>query len=147
MSEQHHGRPDGRDDHGTEQIGSVGEEAVKLMAALSGWARDHGEEAAETARGLADGLAQGLDEAAAHAAGPDRAEGAPECRWCPVCQVLHAVRGTSPEVRAHLAGAATSLAQAFSAMLASPTQPRTSHGHQQHDGGVERIPLDEEETP
>lgn len=136
----------GHDADRPEQVGSVAEEAVKLMAALSGWARDHGEEAAETARGLADGLAQGLDDAAAHV-GADRSEAAPECRWCPVCQVLHAVRGTSPEVRAHLAGAATSLAQAFNAMLASPGQPRPTHGHQQRDGGVEHIPLDEEESP
>ncbi|GAB3252726.1 hypothetical protein GCM10027425_11470 [Alteromonas gracilis] len=132
-----------------EAVGSVAEEAVKLMAALGDWARDHGEEAAETARGMADGMRHGLAEAAEHAsAGAGRDEVAAECRWCPVCQVLHAVRGTSPEVRAHLAGAATSLAQAFNAMMASPSRPdaRPGSGRQRPDG-VEHIPLDEEETP
>ncbi|MGC4112384.1 MAG: hypothetical protein QM747_18585 [Nocardioides sp.] len=102
-----------------EPVGSVAEEAAKLLGALSGWAKEHG-----------DGFASLSDELHEHLA-----TDAPECTWCPVCRVISVVRQTSPEVRSHLTSAATSLALALSGMLA--TQPPS-------ETGVERIDLDDD---
>ncbi|HEX3930689.1 MAG TPA: hypothetical protein VHW64_08295 [Nocardioides sp.] len=102
-----------------EAVGSVADEAMKLLGALSGWAKEHG-----------DGFGALSDELHAHLS-----TDAPECTWCPVCRVVAAVRETSPEVRSHLTSAATSLAAAVSGMLS--TQPP-------RDTGVERIDLDDE---
>ncbi|GGO69818.1 hypothetical protein GCM10012276_06930 [Nocardioides deserti] len=118
-------------------MGSVAEEAAKLFGALGDWAQDQGS-------GLG-GLGAGLGGFAAHAAAAAQgaeehpATGAPECTWCPVCRAVHAVRRTSPEVRAHLTAAASSLLQAAAeAMATAVPQDR-----QQPDGpGVERIDLD-----
>ena len=64
------------------------------------------------------------------------ATGSPECAWCPVCRTVSAIRQTSPEVRAHLASAASSLMMAVSGMMATHPGGR--------DAGVERIDLDAE---
>jgi hypothetical protein len=106
------------DDH--EQVGSVAEEAMKLFGAFSSWAKEHGE-----------GLSSLTDDLHEHVA-----TGSPECTWCPVCRTVAAVRQTSPEVRAHLATAASSLMLAVSGMMAS--HPPAS------DGRVERIDLDDD---
>jgi hypothetical protein len=108
---------------GQEPVGSVTEEAAKLLGALSGWAKEHGE-----------GVSALTDELHAHIT-----TDAPECTWCPVCRGFAAVRQTSPEVRAHLTSAATSLALALSGMLATRPPPRGA--------GVERIDLDDEDEP
>lgn len=101
-------------------IGSVTEEAVKLLGALSGWARD-------ASHGVEEHLAAGAPEC-------------PECRWCPICRTVHAVRELSPEVRTQLATAATSLLNAAAGLLATavPEQRASSGGH-----GVEHIDLDD----
>ena len=98
------------------EVGSLAEEATKLIGALSGWAREHG-------GGLAHGLsdAAGQAGAAAHDANDHLATGSVECTTCPWCRTVHAVRGLSPEVRSHLSSAASSLAQAANAFLS--TQP------------------------
>ena len=75
---------------GSEPVGSLGEEAARLLAALQD-RTGHGEHAA------ADG----------------------DCRYCPLCRAIGVVRATPPEVREHLTAAATSLAQAVSALLAT----------------------------
>jgi hypothetical protein len=123
---QHDGTATGSD----APVGSVGEEAVKLFGALSDWAREQGHDYAGTASGAADALGGVLHDVNEHLA-TDSAE----CRYCPVCQVVHVVRRTSPEVRTHLVQAATSLMQAAAGLLATrtDTQPRP---------GVERIDLD-----
>ena len=53
---------------------------------------------------------------------------------------MHVVRQTSPEVRAHLAVAASSLLQAAAGMLATAV-PDDARGRV---GGVERIDLDDD---
>jgi hypothetical protein len=106
------------DDH--EPVGSVAEEAAKLFGALTGWAKEHGE-----------GVSSLADELQDHVA-----TGGPECNWCPLCRTVAAVRQTSPEVRAHLATAASSLMLAVSGMMA----PHPSGS----DGRVERIDLDDD---
>lgn len=115
-------------------VGSVGEEAAKLFGALSDWARDQG-----AGPGAGPGAGAGAREALAHGlheVGEHLATGSAECRYCPVCQVIHVVRQTSPEVRAHLASAAGSLAQAAAGLLA--TAPPSERGP------VERIDLDDD---
>lgn len=99
---------------GGEEIGSVGEEAAKLFAALSGWARDQGIDHAESAAGAAAAMAETM-----HTVNEHLATGGADCRYCPVCQVIQAVRTTSPEVKEHLAVAASSLMHAAAGVLAT----------------------------
>lgn len=97
-----------------EQVGSVGEEAAKLLSALQDWARENGGEYADAAAGAAKGASSFFEDVNEHVA-----TGGAECRYCPLCQVISAVRQTSPEVRHHLASAAGSLAQALAGLLAT----------------------------
>ena len=102
-----------------EQVGSLADEAVRLFGALSDWARDATEEVNE-----------------------HLATGSAECTWCPVCRTVHAVRQASPEVRAHLAVAASALLQAAAGVLA--TAVPTEGGAGARDSGVEHIDLDDD---
>ena len=149
MSEQ---PPRGPGDQGPaeepgEDVGSVAEEAAKLFGALSDWAKDQGqdwaqdwaqgvsgiaEQAARTAHQVHEHLDENLRE--------NLANGSPECRYCPVCRTIHVVRELSPEVRAHLTTAATSLMQAAAGVMAAQ-QGGTGARRQ----GVERIDLDDAE--
>jgi hypothetical protein len=95
-------------------VGSVGEEAAKLLGALSDWAKD---------------AAQDVDR--------HIATGAEECTYCPICRTVHAVRGLSPEVKAQLATAATTFLQAAAGLMASAARDQ-----QARQGGVEHIDLD-----
>ena len=119
-----------------EPVGSVGEEAVKLLQALQGWAKDTSGEYAEAGAAAAAGAASTLGSINEHIA-----TGGDDCRYCPVCQVISTVRQASPEVRAHLATAASSLAQAFAGMLATP-DPAAAR----RDAPVEKIDLDADEA-
>lgn len=123
---------------GPDEVGSVADEAAKLFGALSGWARDHGSD-------LGDGLAGLAAHAAASARDVDEhlATGSAECTYCPICRTVHAVRQTSPEVRAHLAVAAASLVQAAAGILATvvPDEDRPAPAR---GDGVEHIDLDDD---
>jgi hypothetical protein len=110
------GDDQGSGEPGGDPVGSVGEEAAKLFAALSGWARDHGSDYAASAAGAAAAMSETM-----HTIDEHIATGSEDCRYCPLCQVIHAVRSTSPEVKAHLAVAASSLAQAVAGVLATRT--------------------------
>jgi hypothetical protein len=90
------------------EVGALADEAAKLLGALGDWARDQ-----------------------------HLATGAPECTYCPLCRTVHALRHTSPEVRAHLATAATSLVQAVSGLLATAVPEDRARS------GVEHIDLDD----
>jgi hypothetical protein len=107
-----------------EPVGSVAEEAAKLLGALSGWAREHG----DGVTAMADSMSHELHD--------HLATGSPECAWCPVCRTVATIRHTSPDVRAHLASAASSLMMAVSVMMASHSAGR--------DGTGERIDLDDD---
>ena len=122
------------DPGGRDPVGSVSEEALKLFGALSDWARDHGSDLGQGLSGLADQAAASVRDVDEHLA-----TGAPECTYCPICRTVHAVRQTSPEVRAHLAVAASSLLQAAAGILAA-----AAPGDARARGGVERIDLDDE---
>ena len=105
-----------------EPVGSLAEEAARLMHALKDWAEDRGGEYAGATAAAAAGAAD-----AAHQWREHVADGGTECTLCPVCRVIAAVRGTSPEVRQHLSAAASSLMQAAAGMMATEvpeTAPR-----------------------
>jgi hypothetical protein len=137
MSNPGDGAPPGDDDaengQGPQQepVGSLGEEAAKLLGALSDWARDQGTDYAGTASGAAGAFSHALHEVDEHVA-----TGSADCRYCPVCKVIHVVRQTSPEVRTHLAMAAGSLMNAAAGLLATQTE-------QAARPGVEKIDLDD----
>ena len=71
--------------------------------------------------------------------GEHLATDAVECTYCPVCRAVHAVRSTSPEVREHLANAASSLLLAVNGLLTGRPHsgPDSPSGEQ-----FERIDLD-----
>jgi len=110
------------DESGADHVGSVAEEAAKLFGALSGWAREQGE---EVGHGLGHGVGQGVAGAAqgisefAHNVNEHFATGGEDCLYCPICRGVHFVRSTSPEVREHLVTAASSLLQAAAGLMAS----------------------------
>ena len=114
-----------------EPNGRVAEEAAKLFAAFSGWARDQGTDYAGSAAGAAAAMS-----GTAHSINEHIATGSEECRYCPVCQVIHAVRATSPEVKEHLAVAASSLMHAAAGLL-------STHVPQDKPSPVEKIDLDD----
>lgn len=115
------------------EVGSLGEEAARLMDALGEWAREQGHDVGDGVSGLANaavGAARGVDE--------HFATGSEDCRYCPVCRAVHVVRQTSPEVRAHLATAAHSLLQAAAGLVgtAVPDEQRSPTNY-------ERITVDD----
>lgn len=103
-----------------EPVGSLAEEAAKLLGALAG----------------ADFASQALRDVDEHLGA-----GADECRYCPLCRTVHAVRRASPEVRTHLATAASALLQAAAGLVAAAAagaaDPRPADG-------VERIDLEDD---
>ena len=120
-----------------EPVGSLGVEAAKLLAALQDWAKDSGGEYVEAATAAASGAATGLHDLDEHLA-----TGGPDCCYCPVCRVISAVRGTSPEVKAHLRLAATSLVDAAAGMLATHTGTSGAQEAGRRGSPVEKIDLD-----
>lgn len=124
----------GHENPGHENIGSVGEEATKLLGALGDWAKAQSGGHAENVAGLASDLNDRIRDIDQHLA-----TDAEECRYCPVCRVIHVVRSASPEVRDNLMLAATSMMHAAAAFLATQTPTR------ERPGGVEHIDLDDEE--
>lgn len=114
-------RQDGEPDDGgpgDPGVGSLAEETAKLIGALSGWAREHGADVGRGGSGLADHLVDRVSTAA-HELDDHVATGAPECTVCPICRTVHAVRQLSPEVKEHLAVAASSLVQAAAGVMAT----------------------------
>ena len=84
---------------GRSDVGSAGEEAARLFAAVEEWARTR-------AHAL-------LDE-------EHLATGSPECQVCPVCQAVGALRHVRPEAVEHLLDAAASFVAALRSTAASP---------------------------
>ncbi len=108
------------------EVGSLAEEAAKLLGVLSGWAEEHHlDDVADRAGAVGQDLHDHLST------------GAAECTYCPICQTVRLLRDTSPEVRAHLAAAGASLAQALTATLQAATTTAEEHP-------VERIPVDDD---
>lgn len=110
----------GEQDGDAEDLGSVAEEAVKLLGALSGWAKD-----------------------ATHDLDQHLATGSAECTVCPICRTVHVVRGLSPEVKTQLATAATSLLNAAAGLLATAVPDQADPASR---AGVEHIDLDDDDA-
>jgi hypothetical protein len=96
-----------------EPVGSVGDEAAKLLGALADWA---GDQLGDRVREVNDHIATGDAE----------------CLYCPICRTVHAVREASPEVKAQLAQAASTFLQAAAGLLsaagaAEPASSRVQH--------------------
>ena len=120
-----------------EPVGSVTEEAAKLLHALQDWAKDSGSEYAGAAASAAEGAAS-----AAHRINEHVATAGAACTYCPLCRVITAVRDTSPEVKEHLSTAVTSLMQAAAGMMATPVpDPATRRS----DSTVEKIDLSDDD--
>ncbi len=117
---------------GDEDVGTVADEAAKLLGALRDWASESGAAHSGAAATAASSLASGLKDFNEHIS-----TGAEECRYCPLCRGIDAVRQVSPEVRAHLIVAASSLLQAASGLLETHVPAR-----EPHESGVQRIDLD-----
>jgi hypothetical protein len=85
-----------KDEGGGNEVGSLGDEAARLFAAAADWARQHtgdsGTASASSTPRFGDWLGQ-----------EHIATGAPECRWCPICQAIGLLRTTSPDVKEHVA--------------------------------------------
>ncbi len=104
-----------------EPVGSVGDEAAKLLGALADWASDH---VGDTVRDVNE-----------HIATSDA-----ECLYCPICRTVHAVRQASPEVKTQLTTAATAFLQAAAGLLAGvghsePPPSRVQHIDLDPDAG------------
>ena len=113
----------------TDDVGSVGEEAAKLLDALQDWAK----ESSASGGSLGDQL---------RSANEHIATGGEDCTYCPVCQVIHRVREASPELRTHLAVATSSLLQAAATLLEARAS-RPPAGESQ----VTKIDLDDDGAP
>jgi len=94
-------------------VGSIGEEASRLFAAVEDWARS-----------TFDG---------AHLSDlPIAGEASEECRLCPVCTTVRLLRGARPEVYTHLLAATDALAAALRAAVDDPAHPRSAHPGVEH---------------
>ena len=98
----------------TDGLGTAAEEAARLFEAVQEWAQ-------RNSGSLSDHIATG---------GPD-------CRLCPVCQLIGLLRETRPEVAQHLTEAAGSLLAALRAAVAAHEREWSRRASQ----GVERIDI------
>lgn len=122
-------RPQGRPH---DPLGSVGEEAAKLFAALADVAKDKGTGFGDAAAAAAAGATGAFHDVREHVA-----TGGEDCKYCPVCQVIALVRTTNPEVKTHLLVAANSLVQAAAGLLAT----QVPNDRPASPDGVEKIDL------
>lgn len=96
----------------TDAVGSLAEEAAKLLGAAEAWWREH-------------------------APAPPEHVG-PECRVCPICQVLSVVRGAQPDLFEHLSEAAAALLLAVKSAVEAQER---AWGRRRDDVPVERIDI------
>ncbi len=108
----------------SEPVGSVGEEASRLLHAAEEWWR-----------GLGGSAGESTSDTAPEAAEPDHAP----CQSCPFCLLLSALRSARPEVFEHLSAASVSLAAAVRAALATDRPP--SADRPRRETTVERIDI------
>lgn len=130
-----------------EPVGSLAEEAAKLFAVL--------QHAADVSETKPSEEAPVVDEEHQHKLGPD-------CVWCPVCQLIHKVRNTSPETieqlstaAAHVLGSVRSLLEAAAAAARQAQEDAASRPAKQEDKPedeptrprVDRIDVSEDPEP
>jgi len=91
----------------TDPVGTLAEEAAKLVAVMQGWAADHsghadtdlddrssstGREPGGNEPGHTVGDAAGREQASEH--DHDHEHRGAECRWCPLCQSVRLAKAT-----------------------------------------------------
>jgi hypothetical protein len=108
---------------------------LKLLRALQDRSADSEQEYGGVA-GAATGVGEWFAKVDEHIA-----TGARECSYCPLCQVIAAVRATSPEVKRHLRVAGSALLQAAAGALADESQGDRTH----QDGAFEHIDVSDED--
>ncbi|TDW23364.1 hypothetical protein [Kribbella kalugense] len=106
-----------------EPVGSIAEEAAKLFAVL------------QNAAGDEPPPADSADEKHEHKLGPD-------CVWCPVCQLIHRVRNTSPETIEQLSTAAAQVLGSLRTLL----EAAADAARQSREDAAPRSPQPDEET-
>jgi hypothetical protein len=121
----------------TGDVGSLGEEAAKLFAAAAAWAREHAGDPTGPAAAAGSEAGDRLGEwlSADHIA-----TGAPECKWCPLCQAIGVLRSTSPEVKEHLASLIVVARQMLDSLAEAVQEPKQS------PPDVEHIDLSEDDS-
>jgi len=92
---------------GGDRVGTLGEEAVKLLSAVSSWAQDHA----------------GADEQTTTPTGTCTGAAGSACQWCPLCRAVSSARAVSPELREQLVVAGLALTAAARTFLESLTAP------------------------
>lgn len=102
-----------------EPVGTVAEEAAKLFAVLQQAARQQDPAPPQENPAAEEPAA---DEPAAPEPGVQDEHGtarcgAPECQWCPVCQLIAKVRHTSPETIEQLSMAAAGVLASVRSLL------------------------------
>jgi Family of unknown function (DUF5304) len=101
--------------------GSAAEEANRLFEAVQEWARRSAGEGKDLGEHWTEHIATG----------------GPECRLCPVCQLIGLLRDTRPEVAGHLTDAVGSLLAALRSALLAHEREWTAR----RPTGVERIDI------
>lgn len=116
-----------------EVVGTLAQEAARLASAFAAWTAQHGSDVGhhvhDAASTIKDQMAEGWHDLDAHLA-----TGSAECRVCPVCRTVAAVRDVSPEVKAHLVSAASSLVAAASGLLATVVDEPPRHAAEPETG-------------
>jgi len=126
-----------------ERVGSLPEEAAKLVAVLQGWAGDNvppPHTGGESDPAAFDDSAGEGDSGSESPPGHDPLSS--ECRYCLWCQAIRTAKGTSPEVREHLTNAATSFALAVQSLLETPSTEATARSRS--ESPIEKIDLAED---
>ncbi|MPZ62936.1 MAG: hypothetical protein GEU93_16925 [Propionibacteriales bacterium] len=109
------------DDAEREPVGSLGDEAAKLIGALQGWAREH----------AADGIPQASGLASAYIADDSAA-----CKVCPLCRLIAAGREINPQTIEQVGGAVASVLHSVADIIESAQD----NAGRRHDP-VEKIDL------
>jgi hypothetical protein len=120
------GRTETGPEAGRTETGPLGEEAARLLGAAQDWLH----------RVV-------LDPATARVA-----TGSPECCWCPLCQLIAAMRGNRPELTERLSEALTALTELQTA-LARLLRPAAEQPmpDQRPARTVHRIDLSDQDEP
>ncbi len=97
-------------------VGSLAEEAAKLIAVVQAW----GQSAlgpASASEGDPVGEGERADDDRVAAERTEHTHSTPECRFCPLCSTMRLARAATPDVRAHVGNAVLSLSMAMSELL------------------------------
>ncbi|MGI8435149.1 MAG: hypothetical protein ACR2LE_10520 [Nocardioidaceae bacterium] len=97
-------------------VGTLAEEAAKLIAVVQSWGQSASGMGNESHGGPAD-EGEPADDDRAAAEPSEHAHSTSECRFCPLCSTVRLARAATPDVRAHVGNAVLSLSMAVSELL------------------------------